>query len=61
MSYRINGPAGLHGLRKQVSKAKEGPLELRRKKGKENMPEGRRGGKAQQVPEGEGVGKGVGC
>ena len=28
-------PAGLHGLRKQVTEAKEGPLELRRKKSPE--------------------------
>ena len=27
-----------HGLKKQATKAKEGPLEPRRKRGKENMP-----------------------
>ena len=36
-----------HRLRQQVMEAKEGPLELRRKKGKENAPGGRGRGKVQ--------------
>ena len=31
-------PAGLCGLRKQVTEAEEGPLELRGKKGRANTP-----------------------
>ena len=38
-------PAGWHGLRKQVTDAKERSLELLRKKGKENAPRRRRGRK----------------
>ena len=30
-----------NGLRKQVTEAKEGPLELRRQRGRENVPGGR--------------------
>lgn len=33
------------GLKKQVTEGKEGPFELRRKKGKGNMPGGRKRGK----------------
>ena len=53
MRHGRNEPAGLHGLRKQVTEIEVGPLELRRKakKGKEKAPGGRRGGKAQRVPE----------
>lgn len=42
-SYRgsRSEPAGLPELRKHVAEAKEGPLELRRKKGKGNCPVGR--------------------
>ena len=32
MSHGGSEPAGLHGLRKQVTEVKEGPLELRRKR-----------------------------
>ena len=39
---RKGEPAGLCGLRKPVTEAKEGPLELRRKKGKGKMPRGGR-------------------
>ena len=41
MSHGKSEPAGLRGLRKQITETKEGPLELRRKKGKKNMPGGR--------------------
>ena len=46
MSRGRSEPAGLCGLRKQVTKAKEGPLEFRKKKGRETAPGGRRVGKA---------------
>ena len=39
-------PARGHRLKKQVTKAKEGPLEFRKKKGRETAPGGRRVGKA---------------
>lgn len=44
-SHRVgrSEPAGLCGLRKQVTEPKEGLLELRREKGKENVPGARRG------------------
>ena len=44
---RRREPAGLCGLKKQIIEAKEGPLELRRKKGKENTPGVRLGKKSQ--------------
>ena len=45
MNYGRSEPAGLHELRKQVTETKEGPLELKKKKGKENTLGGRREGK----------------
>lgn len=33
-----SGPAGLHGLRKQVAEAEEGPVELGRARGEEDSP-----------------------
>ena len=47
MSHGISEPARLHGLTKQVTEAKEGPLELRRKKARLYTLGGRRWGKAQ--------------
>ena len=44
MSCGRTEPAELCGLRKQVTEAKEGPLELRNEKDRENMPGERRGG-----------------
>ena len=41
---RWSEPAGLCGLRKQVTGAKEEPLELRGEKGRDNEPGGGRGG-----------------
>ena len=35
---RRSEPAGLHGLRKQVTEAEEGPWELRREQGREKAP-----------------------
>lgn len=34
-------PSELHGLRDQITKSKETPLELKRKSGKKNVPAGR--------------------
>ena len=45
MSHGRSEPAGLHGLRKQVTEVKEKHLECKRKKSKGNMPRGRRGGR----------------
>ena len=44
-SYKgnISEPAGLRRLRKQVSEAKEGPLDLRSEKGKSNVPAWKKG------------------
>ena len=62
MSHESNEPAGLCGLRKQVTEAKEGPLELRRKSkkthlwGKErgkDVSRERKRGKVWCAPEGE--------
>lgn len=61
-SYRGNRsePAGLPGLRKHVAEAKEGPLELRRKKGKGNCLVGRgRKEKAQTCSQEESAGRKV--
>ena len=38
MSCRRSEPAGLCVLRKQITEAKEGTLELKRKEGKESVP-----------------------
>ena len=46
MSHRSD-PFGLHGLRKQVTEAKEQPSELRRREARIHVPGGRTGGKAQ--------------
>ena len=46
MSCGRSEPAGLHGLRRQVADAKEGPLELRKKKARIYSPIGRRWRKA---------------
>ena len=43
MSHGGSEPAVLHGLRKQVTEAKEGPLELRRRTSEETPKGGRHG------------------
>ena len=54
----------MHGLRKQVTEAKEGPLEFGRMKGKENTPGGSREGHPpvrESTPwRRKGLGKGMG-
>lgn len=47
MSCERSKAAGLSGLRKQLTEAKEVPLEFKRKKERIYMPGGRREGKAQ--------------
>ena len=50
------GPAGLRGLRKQVTEVKDGPLELGRKQARMYMPGGEKRGKGWDVLEREGEG-----
>ena len=47
MSWERSEPAGMQGLGKQVTEAKEGPLELKRKKERIYIPRGRIEGKTQ--------------